>query len=430
MAALRERVRTSLWFLPGLMIAAAAISAWLAVKVKIDLKASGPVWWLNQGSAAEASDLLAALLTSLITMATLVISITMVVLTLAAAQLGPRLIRNFVGDARTQAVLGLFVSTIVYILLIFRLLDSDFEEAAVPHFAVTLATALVFACLLTLLFYVHHLSRSIVADNVVNRVGDELDRAIRHELREPEAAGHASAPEYDEAYASYGLPESGYVQAIDYGGLVRAAEERDALVELTFRPGHHVLQQRQLARVRPAFALDAAFGAAIAAAVTVGRERTAHQDIEFSLRQLVEIALRALSPGTNDPFTAIAAIDRLAASLALAMTRGAAKPLWCGKSGKVRVIAAAPTFDGIVDLSFNQIREAAADKPAVLIALADALGALASNPERAEHSAVLARHVDKVLESGSRAIITPSDLVDLELRCRAALAKAGRHASD
>src|SRR5688500_9525685 len=112
------------------MTLAAIVCAWLAVQVEIDLDASGPLWWLNQGNADQASDLLGSLLGSLITMTTLVISITMVVLTLAAGQLGPRLIRSFVGDRRTQAVLGLFIATIVYILLVFRLLDSDLSRDA------------------------------------------------------------------------------------------------------------------------------------------------------------------------------------------------------------------------------------------------------------------------------------------------------------
>jgi len=110
LAVLWERVRTSLWFLPGLMIAAAVFAAWMALRVDLNVKSSGFVWWINQGTAEEAGRLLSALLGSLITMATLVISITMVVLTLAAGQLGPRLIRSFVADRRAQGVIGLFLA--------------------------------------------------------------------------------------------------------------------------------------------------------------------------------------------------------------------------------------------------------------------------------------------------------------------------------
>ena len=376
-----ERVRTSLWFLPGLMMAGAVLLSWLAFRIDIQVDATGFVWWLNQGSAEEAGRLLSALLGSLITMATLVISITMVVLTLAAGQLGPRLIRNFVGDRRTQLVIGLFIGTIVYILLIFRLLDSDLANDAVPHFAVTLASGLVLCCLLALIFYVHHLSRSIVADTMVNRVGEELDRAIRSNLRDakddvPTLVAHRSG-----APARTGFQSSGYVQAIDYAGLAAAAAEHDALIEVLVRPGHHVLAGRTHAHVWPAAALDDGLSQAIGEAVAIGRDRTAFQDIEFSVRQLVEIAVRALSPGINDPFTAIAVVDRLAAALASAMQRGEAQSIWNDDDGQARIVlAAASSFDGLADLAFNQIRQAAAGHADVLISLMDALAALAETP--------------------------------------------------
>jgi uncharacterized membrane protein len=416
LAALWERVRTSLWFLPGLMIAGAALLAWLALRVDLNVGDAGRVWWLNQGSAQEAGRLLSAFLTALITMTTLVISITMVVLTLAAGQLGPRLIRSFVADRRTQGVLGLFIATVVYILLIFRLLDSDLGSDAVPHFAVTLASVLTLVCLLTMLFYVHHMSRSIVSDTMVNRVGRDLDRAIRNNLRDAEIVPEIFAHRSDEEPARYGLPTSGYVQAVDYEGLVEAAAAHDALIELFVRPGHHVLEGRTHAHVWPQSALGDKLRTAIGNAIVVGRERTAVQDIEFSVRQLVEVALRALSPGINDPFTAIAVIDRLGASFALAMQRGEAHRLWSDAEGEVRLVAATSSFDGIVDLGFNQIRQAAASHPDVLIRMIDVLGALAEVPRTAEQKKTLRRHMDAAMETGRLSISHPADLAVLEKR--------------
>ncbi len=425
LAALWERVRTSLWFLPGLMIAGAMLLAWLALRLDINVGDWGYVWWLNQGSAEEAGRLLGALLTALITMTTLVISLTMVVLTLAAGQLGPRLIRSFVADRRTQSVVGIFIATVVYILLIFRLLDSDLSSDAVPHLAVTLASVLTFVCLLTLLFFLHHLSRSIVADTMVNRVGEDLDRAIDNNLRDAEIIPEIFAHLSEDEPARYGLTASGYAQAIDYEGLVAAAAAHDALIELLVRPGHHVLEGRTHAHVWPASALDDELRAAIGSAIFVGRERTAVQDIEFSVRQLVEVALRALSPGINDPFTAIAVIDRLGASLALAMRRGEAQRLWSDEEGEVRLVAVTSSFDGLVDLSFNQIRQAGASYPAVLIRTIDMLGELAETPRTAEQKQTLRRHMDAVVESGRLSIRHPADLAVLEERYEEARGRAG-----
>jgi uncharacterized membrane protein len=425
LAALWERIRTSLWFLPGIMILCAVLFAWLAVHVDIETDDSGSVWWLNQGGAGEAESLLGALLTALITMATLVISITMVVLTLAAAQLGPRLIRSFVGDRRTQAVLGLFIATVVYILLIFRLLDSELPKESVPHFAVTMASVLVLVCLLTLLFFLNHLARSIVADTVVNRVGQDLDRAIENNLRNAEDIPPLFAHYEDEPPALFGLSQSGYIQAVDYHALVAAAAEHDALIELLVRPGHHVLKDRTHARVWPEAALDDSLRDGIANALVVGRERTPVQDIEFSARQLVEVALRALSPGVNDPFTAIAVIDRIGASLASAMQRGDARKIWSDADGKVRLLAATSSFDGLVDLSFNQIRQASDAHPDVLIHLLDTLGALAANPRTEEQARALRRHMEAVMETGRRSISHSGDLAVLRERYEAALEAAG-----
>ncbi len=160
---------------------------------------------------------------------------------------------------------------------------------------------------------------------------------------------------------------------------------------------------------------------AIVAAVTVGRERTAVQDVEFSIRQLVEVALRALSPGINDPFTACAVVDRLAASLAQAMKRGDAQKIWNDDKGGARVSASASTFDGLVDLSFNQLRQAAAAHPDVLIRLVDALGALAETPRTDKQAATLRRHIEAVMETARLSVTHPGDLAALESRYRAAV---------
>ena len=210
------------------------------------------------------------------------------------------------------------------------------------------------------------------------------------------------------------------MQAVDYHGLAEAAASRDACIELLVRSGHHVIEGRAHARIRPGSALDDDFRAAIDDAIVIGRERTPVQDIEFSVRQLVEMALRALSPGINDPFTAIAVIDRLAASLARAMRRGGPQRLWTDADGKVRLVAATSSFDGLVDLSFNQIRQAGAAHPDVLIHLVDTLGALAETPRRPEQAATLRRHMDAVMETGRRSIAYPADMAELEARYRQA----------
>ncbi len=189
-----ESISTSLWFFPGLLTVGAVVLAALAVAAHDLFDGAEAVWWLHSGSAEHASTLLSSLLTAMITMATLAISITMVVLTLAAGQLGPRLIRSFMADKRTQLMLGFLLATIVYLVLILRLVGDGARENEVPHIAVTLGTGIVLVCVFVLLFFVHHLARSIVADTVIERVGRDLDLAVREMLPDADADPHAGDP--------------------------------------------------------------------------------------------------------------------------------------------------------------------------------------------------------------------------------------------
>jgi uncharacterized membrane protein len=175
-------LRGQLWILPAVMSATAVLLAYAILGSGVDLSdpRGSDLWWLYSGDASTARDLLSTLLSGLMTMTSLVVSVTFVTLTLAANQLGPRLIWNFIGDRQIQAVLGLFLSTILYVLVVLRSLDDTLGPKGVPHVAVTVASVLTVLCLFALLFYVHKIARSIVADTAVKRVATELrdERAL------------------------------------------------------------------------------------------------------------------------------------------------------------------------------------------------------------------------------------------------------------
>ena len=218
-----ENVRTSLWALPVAMMALAAVVAVIATGISIRV-GGDPVWFLYSGEAKDAPGFLSNLVTATITLATLAISITMVVLTLAAQQLGPRLIRIFMSDLRTQVMLGLFVATVVYLVLVMRSVYGD----TVPNLAVTIGTALVLLSTIVLLVFVHHLARSIIADNVIENVGAEIDGNARRLLPEKDDRTSAGAARPAGAGGELTLTCEGYIQAVDYGRIVKAACEADA----------------------------------------------------------------------------------------------------------------------------------------------------------------------------------------------------------
>jgi uncharacterized membrane protein len=420
-------LRSSLWALPLLMVVVAAFAAVFAVHVPVR-PGDDPVWFLYSGDAEDAPQFLSNLVTAMITMATLAVSITMVVLTLAAQQLGPRLIRSFMADRRTQVTLGLFVATVVYLLLVLR--TSYGAGDRVPNLAVTGGTALVLICLVALLVFVHHLARSIIADRTIDRVGAALDRDVERLL--PEAERDAiPVPETRprENGAPFPLQRSGYVQSIDHGRIVELAKGAGAVVELEVKPGRHVIAGGRAGWIAPPHAATDDLRARIADSLAVGGERSSVQDLETSIRHLVEVALRALSPSVSDPFTAVAVVDRLTESLAKIMQRGAPRCVWPDKDGAIRLIMPATVFADIVEEAFRQIRQQSHAQPAVLIRLVEGLGKLIEQADP-QQRAVLEGELAIVVETGRRNIKQEKDLSALEERADAALkpAKAAPHA--
>lgn len=406
-----SQIRASLWATPLTIVIAAASLAIFATSIRLS-SLNDPVWYLYSGSASQAPAFLSSLVGAMITMATLVISITMVVLSLAAQQLGPRLIQSFMSDRVTQSALGLYIGTSIYLMIVLRSVYGD--ENAVPNLAVTIGTALVILSMMTLPVFVHHLARSIIADNVIERVGGALDHAAEHLLPKQPPATKPIAVDRNHA-ARLTLPTGGYVQAIDFANLVRAAADANGVVELAVRAGHHRIPGGTYGWINPASARTEEFEREFAGSLVLGGVRTEYQDLEFSVRQLVEISLRALSPGINDPYTALAAIDRLARSMAVIMQRETAQSVWCDENEIARVTAPTITFEGIIDEAWTQIRQVASHNPAILIGLSEAIAQLLAlaNPEQER---ALLKHLALVEAAGRRSVPDVTDLNDLERR--------------
>lgn len=411
-------IQGSLWFVPLLMSAAAVALAITLLTYGggvVDDKSS--YWLLYTGDAENARELLSALLSGMISMTSLIVSITMVVLTLAAGQIGPRLIRSFIQDRVTQVVLGLFVADILYLLVVFRTIDNG--DNSVPHLAVSTGTGVTALCLLVLLFYVHKLARSIIYDTVVRNVAAEL-RGTVHRLLPEGRRVEPPPPDLGKDLAWISLGGDGYIQSIDFDELITIACEADALIRLEVRPGHFVFREGEHIAVHPAAARTEEVCRRVRSALVVGSERTPTQDIEFGIRQLVEIATRALSPGLNDVFTALAVIDNLSAALADIFGRGLEPTVYCDPSGKVRLVRTVSDYEGIVGAAFDQIRQSGGSNPAVLIHLAEAVGRLSPAIRAEAQRRPLLDQLDMILTAGEQNITIPQDLNVLRERARVA----------
>lgn len=409
-----DYLRNALWVVPALLILGAVALAYGALSGHWELRdGGGEVWWYHSGSAADASALLETLLSSMISMTALVVSIMVVVLTLAANQLGPRLIWTFASNRRTQVALGVFIATITYLLLILRSIDTRLAESQVPHLGVTLGSALSLTCIGVLLFFVHHLTRSIIADAVIRQVGNNLDKTI---AKLPAAApddGDKQTPVPTDS-KPMNLSRGGYVQVVKYDRLARCAAASGAVLYLEFRAGDYLLPQEKRLHVAPAGALSDSLATKIDEAVILGSERTSPQDIEFGFRQLVEIGLRALSPGVNDPFTAIAVIHRLAHALALMLERPPLPRTVRDADGVIRVHSRPPAIADLAGVAFNQLRHAAEGRADVLTEILWALAGLRAHAQTGEHRRALDGQTEATIAAARRGVHDPGELARLE----------------
>jgi uncharacterized membrane protein len=414
-----DALRGGFWFIPALFTAVAAALAFglLALDRHVDIVQVAGSPWLYAGGAEGARSLLSTVAGSIITVVGLAFSITIVSLQLAAAQLGPRLLRNFVRDPGNQVVLGTFVATFVYCVLVLRTVqgrDGLADDTFVPHLAVTGAVALAMLSVALLIYFIHHASVSIQADHVIAAVARDLDAAIQQIF--PERLGHedggagASAPPRRPVDGGAVVARAdGYVTTIDGNALLRAAEAAGVLVHLARRPGDFVIAGEPLAWVVPAERLDAHVERSVAAAVVLGTQRTLIQDGLFGVEQLVEIAVRALASGHIDPTTALRCIDRLGAALARIGDRRLPSPYRRDAAGGVRVVAPALTLHDIVAAAFTAIRLHGAGSRAVTLRLLETFERLVVRHDHRDlHVALLAEALP-LRRAALRAAPDPAD---------------------
>ena len=367
-----EKVRSSLWFVPSLMVAGAAVLS--VVTVAIDrtiVDAPGRSVLLYGGGADGARALLEAVAASMMTVAGVVFSVTIVALTLASQQFGPRILRNFMNDTGNRVVLGTFIATFVYCLMVVRTVRGGDEITFVPHVSVTVGVGLALASLGVLIYFIHHVATSIQADTVIARIGAELEESV--ERLYPQQIGSDEAhPETADIPAPFTtLTElrasgEGYLQIVDDEKIIETAAEHDLLLRFHHEPGDFVFEQSLLVEVYskevpPEGARDAIVGSFV-----IGNGRTPAQDVEFTFHQLVQLALRALSPSLNDPFTAMSAIDRITAGFRRLGLRRFPSPLRKDDDEIVRVIARRKSYEDIVISSMRPLLESAAASPVVM----------------------------------------------------------------
>ena len=430
-------LRTNLWLVPGIEVLAAIVL--FAGTLSLDRAAYrgefGLPSWVISGTADAARQILTAIAAAVITVVGVVFSIILVTLTLASTQFGPRMLRNFIRDRGTQLTLGTFVATFVYAALVLVSIGPGSHGDFVPHIGVTVTLALMVADLGVLIYFIHHTATSIQLPQVIASIASDLSEAIDvqggHDSRALSAGHLVSGPSSAELLARMKAgggvvraPASGYLQFIRHRILVQFAAEANAVIALDYRPGHFLVEGHPFAAVWPPQAA-ARVSDALGRAHITGPYRTLTQDISFGVDQLVEIAIRALSPAVNDTFTALTCIDWLGESLCKIMDRWHPTRVHRDSRGFIRVITAEPSYERLVQRSFEKIRQASQGMPAVMIRQLEALTKIMDETSSAGQRQLLLDQAAMIQRASERSVPEAADRADIRRRFEAVLT-AGR----
>lgn len=426
-----DSLRSSYWFVPALMVVGAAVAAEGALA--LDRSGLGG-WltasdWLASASAANSRALLTTVAGSMITVAGVTFSVVMVALSIASSQFGPRLLVNFMRDRGNQVVLGTFVATFVYSVLVLRRVGDPGDAAGSPHTAVVGAVVLAVASLGVLIYFFHHVATSIQAGQVVAQAGDQLESAIRTRFPQQDRAA-ADGPADDESpdlpadfeSTSRGVEASstGYLSDLDVDALAALAEKHDLVLRVEVGEGQFVVDDSPLLRVSPGGGLDDEVEGALRDAFHVVRRRATARDVQLAVDRLAEIAVRALSPGTNDPYTALACLDRLGAALALLAERGVPARARHGEDGRLRVLLRPPTVPELLDAAFEQIRFYGGGNPRLVRGLLEAISLVAARSRDPLFLRALSRHAALVARAARREIAEELELAAIDEQLAAA----------
>lgn len=384
--------------------------------------------WFYSGSANAAREMLSTIAGSIITVAGVVFSITVVVLTQASSQFGPRLLRNFMRDRTSQLVLGTLVGTFIFSILVLKTVRDQEDLEFIPHLGVTVSVLLAGASIAALIYFIHHLASSLQPSMIIAAVYKDLEQSMDDVWQDAGEAGNSKLPPQkteDDNVVTIQSGRDGYIQAIDYATLVEEATKAELTIRLDCRPGDHVIKGDDLMRACKKVQMDPHLQHKLINALIIGKQRTPEQDPEYAIRQLVEIAVRALSPGINDPFTAINCIDALGSGLCLISRRTLPSGTYCDPTGRLRVVARCLTFSGLVDAAFSQIRQYGCGSPAVVIRMLDVIKAVASHVTDESGRQSLLRHARMISQDAREHVSQEQDWADIKTRYDAAVEALG-----
>ena len=405
----RDSLRAQLWPIPTIAVVVALLLGLGLPEVDSAITGQLPVWGRDLvfgGDADAARSLLGAISSSLITVTSLTFSLTVVTLQLASSQFSPRLLRTFTSDLFVQVTLALFLATFTFALTVLRAVrsaDDSGQSEFVPRLAITVGFLLTIASVIALVLFLAHLVAQIRVETMLQHVQREASRTMQSVLAErdgKDAGGTVPLPAPDHAHQ---VPAAGdgFLTWIVHSELLAVAADEDAVVRLDVHPGDFVVRGTPLGTVWPAS--GAPFDQErferlrdrVAGCVRTGVERTSYQDVGYGLRQLVDVANKALSPGVNDPTTAVHALGHISAVLC-ELSRYDLGPLVLrDDEGRTRAVLRRPDFADYVDIGLSQPRRYGAADPQVMAKIFQVLVDLGHRVPSEQH-AVVRTHLERL----------------------------------
>jgi len=426
-------LKSSFWFIPVLLI---IVSIPVAIGLiywdgSTDMSQDGLRRFFFVSSADSARIILSTISGAMIGVAGTVFSVTLVALTLASSQFGPRLIKNFMSVRLNQVVLGSYVSTYLYCLIVLNSIKDINDYTFIPALSILLAILLAVVNIILLIVFIHRIAISIQADEVISEI--HLFISLQVKILFPDNLGeeldNATDVEIDNIKSkrrhiiSIPSPKSGYLQYIDIETLLGMMTKNSSLLELYVKPGDYLVKDLEIGKVFQYSMENENMLSKVRKQFILGKTRTSSQDFEFSIHQMVEIAARALSTGVNDPFTAIACIDNLTATLSYLTQIEFPSKYRFDKEKNLRVISFPLSFEGVLGAAFNQIRQYSAGSAAVIIRLMEALITINQFNKKEGNKAAIINHARMVLNIGKESIIEENDFKDLLKRSKKLLSE-------
>lgn len=408
-AHLIENVRASAWTLPATYVAAAITAAFFGLWVDRTYiyEIEGWTEWLRVSSPGTALSILSAIATSVLALAGVSFSSILVTMSLASQQFGPRLLRNFMKDRVGQGAMGIMIGTYLFCLITMRRIDPDAQNIQVPQITTLIALVFALLCLVSFIRFIHHILVEIQAESVVTDAYGNLISTIKATF--PDAVELDEYPtatdlQYNENADGWEIlaGKHGYLQAVNHDELIDVAADQEAILALHCRPGDFLARQEAVVRVVSGPNIDNFPDSAakrIRKALFVGPVRTPEADYEYGFRQLVEVALRALSPGINDPFTAMDCLDYIRAGLEEVFVRPLPPRVLRDSEGAVRLLTQGSSYKGLVDSGCDQIRRAAMERCDVSCKLLEILQHVTQVARRADQLVALQEQGNLVHEN-------------------------------